>query len=341
MKTTIRKIAQMAGVSRGTVDRVLNGRPGVKPQIRENVMRIARELDYVPNMAAKALAYNKKPIILGVVMPSREIAFFDEIRKGIDAAADEMHNMGVRVEFRHMDSRDASSAAAALEELLELGVAGMMVSAMDEPVIRAKINAAAEKKIPVITFNSDVSNCRRLCFVGQDLYKSGRVAAGLMSKVISGSAEIIVVTGSMAFHAHKERVNGFTDTLAGVGGGFRVAAVIEGFDRYDDTFRKLSEALGRHKQIRGIYMATGHIGACVDAIIEKGLAGKVHIICNDILPDIVDNMKKGIIDFAIVQDPFSQGYKPLNLLREYIFLGREPEAEHIYTEISIKILENL
>ncbi len=341
MKTTIRKIAQMAGVSRGTVDRVLNGRPGVKPQIRENVMRIARELDYVPNMAAKALAYNKKPIILGVVMPSTEIAFFDEIRKGIDTAVDEMHNMGVRVEFRHMDSRDASSAAAALEGLLELGVSGIMVSAMDDAAIRAKINEAAERKIPVITFNSDVTDCRRLCFVGQNLYKSGRVAAGLMSKVIPGGAEIIVVTGSMAFHAHKERVNGFTDTLAGVGGGFRVAEVIEGFDRYDDTYRKLSEALGRHKQIRGIYMATGHVGACMDAITEKGLTGKVHIICNDILPEIVDNMKKGLIDFTIVQDPFSQGYKPLNLLREYIFLGREPKAEHIYTEISIKIPENL
>lgn len=340
MKITIRKIAEMAGVSRGTVDRAINGRPGVKPEIRENILRIINEQDYIPNIAAKALAYNKNPIIIGVVMPSRELAFFDEIQKGIGAAVRETHNMGIKVEMRYVENQPAG-ALLVMDELLELGVSGIMISAMDHPEIRAKINEAADRKIPVITFNSDVTNCRRLCFVGQDLYKSGAVAAGLMARVASKGSAIIALTGNMAFQAHRDRVNGFADALNKTHGNYIVAEVIQGFDRYNETYDGVKKAIDRYDNINGIYMATGHINACLDAVTEKGLAGKIHIICNDTLPEVIENMKKGIIDFTIVQDPFSQGYKPLRMLREYIFSGKKPEQEYILTEIGIKIPENL
>ncbi len=341
MKVTIREIAQMAGVSRGTVDRVVNGRPGVKPKIRENILKIIRESEYVPNIAAKALAYNKNPVTIGVVMPSKEVGFFEEIHKGINAAVREIHNMGIRVEIKYIESTEPSVAAGVINELLEMGVSGMMISAMDHPMLREKINEAAERKIPVITFNSDVTGCRRLCFVGQDLYKSGAVAAGLMSRVIPRGSGVVVLTGSMVFQAHRDRVKGFTDTLDKINGSVRVAAVVEGFDRYPDTYQGVRRALDRYDNINGIYMATGHVTACLEALKEKGLSGKVHMICNDTPPEVVENMKKGIIDFTIVQDPFSQGYKPLRMLHEYIFSGKAPEEEHVFTEISIKIPENL
>lgn len=341
MRVTIREIAQMAGVSRGTVDRVINGRPGVKPEIRENILRIIREMNYVPNIAAKALAYSKNPVTIGVIMPSKDLVFFDEIRKGMEAAVSEVHNMGIRVDVRHLESRDPDDAAAIMDELLDLGVSGIMISIMDHPVIQAKINEAADRKIPVVTFNSDITNCRRLCFVGQDLYKSGRVAAGLMGRVVPAGSKVIALTGNMAFQAHRERVNGFMDALGKMRGGISVAEVIQGFDRYEDTYEGIKKALGNHGDIGGIYMATGHAGACIDAVREHGLAGKIRLIGNDMVPDVVNNMKEGIIDFTIVQDPYSQGFKPIKILSEYIFSGKMPDSECYYTEIGIKIPENI
>ena len=61
MAVTIKKIAEVAGVSRGTVDRALNGRSGVKPEVKENILKIADELGYKPNYAAKALADKRLP----------------------------------------------------------------------------------------------------------------------------------------------------------------------------------------------------------------------------------------------------------------------------------------
>ena len=53
---TIKKIAELCGVSRGTVDRVLNGRGRVKPETAEAVMNMVKQLGYKPNPAGKALA---------------------------------------------------------------------------------------------------------------------------------------------------------------------------------------------------------------------------------------------------------------------------------------------
>lgn len=341
MKVTVRKIAELAGVSRGTVDRVLNGRPGVKPEIRENVLRIAAELNYVPNMAAKALAYHKKPAVFGIVMPPEEITFFEEIRRGIHAAEEELKDLGCRLEFRFVSNREPSEAVSAINELVESGVSGILFSVMDAPRIRETIDAAVDRGVPVLTFNSDVPQSRRLCFVGQDLYNSGRIAAGLFDRIAGAGFKTVVVTGNKSFQAHKARVDGFVDRAREQGAKLEVVQVLETYDKYKETYEQLWDILTRQPEIRGIYMATGHIGACVDVVKKLGVERKVHIICNDLLPIIEENMRAGIIDFSIVQDPFIQGYRSLKILYDYIFSGRKPDSEFIYTETGIKILESL
>ncbi|MDF2838114.1 MAG: LacI family DNA-binding transcriptional regulator, partial [Paenibacillus sp.] len=157
MNVTIRQIALKAGVSRGTVDRVLNDRPGVKPAIRARVLTIVDELGYVPNMAAKALAYNKKPVLIGIVMPPQEIAFFKEIREGIAAAEKELKSFGIVLDYHYVDNRSPEEAAAAIRKLIVDGASGIMFSVMDDAVVQETINEAADRGIPVVTFNSDVS----------------------------------------------------------------------------------------------------------------------------------------------------------------------------------------
>ena len=56
MRATIKMIAEQAGVSIGTVDRVLHNRPYVKPEVRERVLQVMEALDYRPNRMASALA---------------------------------------------------------------------------------------------------------------------------------------------------------------------------------------------------------------------------------------------------------------------------------------------
>jgi LacI family transcriptional regulator len=341
MSITIRDIAEKSGVSRGTVDRVLNGRPGVKPQVREKIMQIISSLNYVPNVAAKALAYSKKPVLFGIVMPPKEITFFEEIRKGIQAAADELKDLGIRLLFHNVNNRSPEEGANALQQLVKAGAAGIMFSVMDDELIRENINEAVNQGVPVITFNSDVDNSRRLCFVGQDLYKSGKIAAGLMSRVLTVNSKILIVTGNLNFQAHRSRVNGFKDWMAENAQPFNVVQVIEGYDQYQDTFEQVHRVLSLHPDIKGIYMATGDVKACIDSIQQQERNRKIRMVCNDLLPEIAHGMREGFIDFTIVQNPYQQGYRSLKILYEFIFAGKNPESEYIFSETSIKISESL
>jgi LacI family transcriptional regulator len=341
MTVTIRQIAEKAGVSRGTVDRVLNGRQRVKPEVRERVIAIAKELNYVPNVAARALAYSKKPVFFGIVMPPQDIRFFDEIRSGIQMAADELKDLGIRLDYHYVDNKTPGEGAAAIEELLKAGANGIMFSVMDDELIRETINKATDQGVPVITFNSDVENCKRICFVGQDLYNSGKIAAGLMSKILTVHAKVLILTGNLKFHAHRSRVKGFKDCIAEDKMNLEVVRVIEGYDRYSDTYSQVEQALLEHPDIAGIYMATGSISAGIDAVRHHNMAGRVRIICNDLAPETAEGLRENIIDFTIVQNPQQQGYRSLRILYDLIFTGKQPEQEYYYTETNIYITESL
>lgn len=339
MTVTIRQIAEKAGVSRGTVDRVLNGRPGVKPHVRDKILAIADELNYVPNLAAKALAFNKKPIQIGVIMPPKEIYFFEEIRKGIEMAADELQGLGIQLEYVYVDNRRPEEGDVAIRRLLEDGVSGILLAFMEDDLIRDAIHAAFDQGVPVVTLNSDVESSNRLCFVGQDLRKSGHIAAGLMRRMLSRSARVAVVASNLKFQAHRLRVDGFQEGL--IGSEITVSKVIEAFDRYEDTYNQLLEHLQQEPNLDGIFMATGDVGGCLDAIRRLGLEGKLRIVSNDMVPEAEQGLKEGIIDFTITQNPIQQGYRSLRILYDYLFSGKKPESEIIYTDTSILIRESL
>jgi LacI family transcriptional regulator len=341
MTVTIRQIAQKAGVSRGTVDRVLNGRQGVKPDVRDRIIAIAEQLNYVPNVAGKALAYSKKPALFGIVMPPKDIRFFDEIRSGIHAAAEELKDLGIRLDYHYVDNKRPEEGAAAIQKLVQAGANGIMFSVMDDDLIRESINEAVDQGVPVVTFNSDVENSKRICFVGQDLYKSGKVAAGLMMKVLRPHAKVLVLTGNLKFHAHRSRVQGFKEALAASTNRLEVVQVLEGYDRYPDTFSQLDQALKDQPDLEGIYMATGPIEACMDVIKHYRKEGRIKIICNDLLPEVEQGLREHIIDFTIVQNPQQQGYRSLRILYDLIFAGKQPELEYNYTQTHIYIPESL
>ena len=80
MSVTVKQIAELAGVSRGTVDRALNGRGNVRPEIEKKILEIAREMGYTPNRAGKALAYQRKNLSFGIIANADGNEFFDDLK---------------------------------------------------------------------------------------------------------------------------------------------------------------------------------------------------------------------------------------------------------------------
>lgn len=342
VKLTIVDLAEMAGVSRGTVDRVLNNRPNVKPEIRERVLRVIAETGYIPNKAARLLAANMKDKKIAILMPTSYGQHFrKEVMRGINQARLENEDFGLEILVEMCETGSPNEYLEKIDKLIEQDVAGFAICARNTITMQEKINELVERNIPVITFNSDIPESKRICFVGQSHVKSGRIAAEIMSKCLNDQDKILIVTGNLEYFAHKSRVNGFCDRFQEIGLDPARYQIIECFQEYAITFDKITNIIANDSQVRAIYMATESVMACAEAIKRAHKPYKIKVVCHDVPSTTAKLLKENYVDFAIDQNMFIQGYKPIMLLRDILFMKLQHDNELEYTPINIVNAESL
>ena len=172
---TIKEIARLSGVSRGTVDRVLNNRGSVKPETAEKVMQVIKDVNYSPSRAGKTLAIKKKQLKFGFILFSSTASnpFFLDVVRGIQARADFMKEYGVTVETRYATLDNPQLQVQLIDELINKSINGLAITPINHPIVAEKLKEIAKNGIPVVTSNSDIPNCGRIAYVGSDYYKSG------------------------------------------------------------------------------------------------------------------------------------------------------------------------
>ena len=168
MPVTIKDIAKAANVSRGTVDRALNDRGGVNPDVAAHIKSIAAELGYKPNTIAKALATHAKPIRLGVVINSLGNPFFDKVLDGIQNAQDNLCDFGISLEIRKMRGYDPQRQLYELRMLQESGIDGLVVTPVSDAKVREELNRMISDGIQVVCCNLDIDDVNYQAYVGCD-----------------------------------------------------------------------------------------------------------------------------------------------------------------------------
>ena len=339
-KVTIQMIAERAGVSRGTVDRVLHDRPSVTPEIRERVQRLAKQLGYgeaddgTPRVRAR----------IGVFLPGSDWFSADLKREWLDG----VHNaqriiepLGYEVGVIECETDLPNELAEQIERFRTDGMDGAVVSARNTPAAQRLIRRLTEANIPVITFNSDLPNSGRSCFVGQDPYRSGRVAADLISKYIRPGDKILIVAGNLEIDSHAQRVSGFRDKCLAEGIGENRLIVVQSFNEYVLTYEKVNEQLEQTGNIRAIYMANESVAACAEAVAHSVGKENIMIVGNDLTAVTRRLLKEAKIDFVIEQDLYQQGYQPIILLKELLEQPAKPIKPVLLTEIGIINAENI
>lgn len=368
-KVTISMVAERAGVSRGTVDRVLNHRPHVKPELYNRVIEAMKELEYVPLRDHQNLEYLTpcEPVVendgsgpqreavyrtknlpssgsvkrrLGVVLHNESGYFRTEILRGIEAAGEILLPEGTEILVEQCETPMPDEAVERLEQLVQKGVQGIALCLMDHPMIVDKAERLMRQNIPIITFNSDLTGSSRLAFVGQDPYKSGRVAGELMSKCCRPGEQILICVGNTGFSGHRERLRGFLDRIGERGLSESDTTVVETFNDYTRTYQHVTAKLEKEPAMQGIYMANHSVSGCVQALRDLGIRKRVYVISHDLTTATLKLLEQGEIDFSISQNIYMQGFQPLLMLQEYLEKGKLPEYEVDKTAMEILCCEH-
>ena len=335
----IHEIARLAGVSIGTVDRALHGRKGISEKTRQRVLTIAKNADYRPNLAARALSTAKPIARIGVCIP-REIHFFyDQVRQGIWAEARSHEHLGVEFIYRPVD-RQGMGEAEKLEELLASDIQGLILTPGDPQKLTPVINEAEKKRIRVICVATDAPDSNRSSVVCVNPELNGRIAGELMGRFVAPRSRVAIVTGMLQTEDHHQKVRGFSEAFPRTCEGGEVVEVLEGHDDEDETFMKCSGLLQRTKRLAGVYVSTANCLPVCRAVTVLGLARKIKVITTDLFQEMVPYFEKGTIVASVYQRPYVQGQRAVRLLVEHIFSG-QPFPRNYFLNPGIVLGSNL
>lgn len=336
---TMKKIAEICGVSRGTVDRVLHGRGRVSKETAESIRRAAKELGYEPNPAAKALSARKTQPKVSVILPSEGNPFFDEVIRGIEEAEESYKIYGFTMHLHTIKGYDPAGELALLEGASRNADA-IIIDPIDDDEIRAAVNRLVDEGKFVITVNGDLTGSKRQCYVGSDYENGGVTACALLEAFAGGAAKVGVVLGSRQSSGHRARLEGFEKRMKKAK-GIEIAAVIENEDDEFTSFERTKEMLRMHPEITALFLVAGGVYGACRAVMELSEAHRPIVIAFDSVPSTVEMMKKGIIKAVLYQHPYRQGHRAMELAFERLVNGRMPSKETYLMKHEIKLLENL
>lgn len=341
MAVTLQQIAERVGVSRGTVDRALNNRGRINPEVAEKIKQAAQEMGYQPNRAGRALALSGRSVTIGVLIQNAYTPFMKQVVQGAMDAKKEAESFGAHVIVKRTHGVDVEETCEALKKLHAAGCEGIALTPVNERRVLELLRQYAEEGIQFVTFNSDSKRFPRLCFVGQDAMQSGKTAAALMAELLPAGTEVLIISGSPSVLQHQERVRGFQTVMRKYRKDVRVLEVAYAEDQAKKAEQITEKVLSAHPELGGIYLAAGGAESVCDVLERHGRNGEIKVISNDLTAKKVQKLKQGTIQFLIGQDAHVQGYLPVMILFARLFDGREPEQEYNYTEITIKNRYNI
>ena len=341
MAVTIQQIAEAAGVSRGTVDRALNNRGRINPEVAKQIRQITEEMGYIPKNRKRSAA-SKGKIRIGVVTQLARSSFMLEVNRGIRQAAEELKEKGIELLVREGLSVDEEEQLSAIDALVKTGIQGLAVMPVDCESIRMKLNwLIEEKRIPVVTFNSDIVGTKRSCYVGMDNRKSGRTAAGLLGMLTGGAGKVLVITGFFSNHVNNERVDGFVEELKNAYPDLELAGVQGSFDDSEEVDKIIRNTLLNMPGINGIFVASGGQEGIARAYEELKLERRPFTVIYDLTPNNRKALADDVADFLIDQEAYVQGYQPPLVLADILLKDKKVAEEFQYTDINIKTKYNI
>jgi LacI family transcriptional regulator len=331
----IHKIAELAKVSIGTVDRALHGRPGVSEATRKKVLRVAKKLDYTPHPAARLLSGGSN-FKIGVCIPKEIHFFYDQMRAGIFDEAHRATGFGLELLYRPVRALGKGESGVA-GDLLERGVNGLVLTPGDPDSATPLIDRAEANNVRVICITTDAPSSHRSSVVCVDPELNGRLAAELMSKFVGPDAEAAAITGMLSTQEHRLKVEGFCAGFQTDCRGGRVAAVLEAHESEDESYDKTCELLSRHPGLSGIYVSTVNCLPVCRALEDRGHAARVALITTDLFPEMVRHLRSGTIRASIYQNPYLQGQVALRLLVDNLLNGMAiPHASYLNPGIVLR-----
>lgn len=328
-KYTIKDIAELAGVSKGTVDRVIHKRGKVSKAALEKVTKLLEEIDYQPNLIARSLKRTKDHHIC-VIQPDPKIdPYWQPCTDGVNDAVNEYKSFGISIDSYFFDHTDTKSFLEVNNQVLKQLPEAVLITPVFHKESIEVIKQYNANNIIVSTINDPLELSGITSYVGQDLLQSGRIAARLMEMIVPKNRDILIIHLDEVFNnsIHMQlKEKGFKNYLTNeTGANFKLKTHILQLKELD---AKLKGLLGKPNAISGIFVTTSKVYS-VARVVEGFPDLDIKIIGYDLLDENIKYLKKQTIDFIIHQNPKHQSYLCITQLAEHFLFDKKIPKEKL------------
>jgi LacI family transcriptional regulator len=343
-KTRLKDIARMAGVSIGTIDRVIHNRGEVAEKTKLTVQRILEETNYSPNLMAQVLKL-KKRIHLVSLLPSFSggNSFWKKHATGMIRAIEELNVFPVTLTQVTFDIQGENDFLAKAGGIIDLKPDGVLIAPIFKSESISFCSRLTDAGIPFAFVDGFISDTDFLAYTGEDIFHSGRVAGQLTDMITSAASDILIVSIAKNLHNihHLEkRTEGFLSFLRDLGknNGRKMTLNIPDTSKVvlenllDKTFQE-------NPSIETVFI-TGSRSYLIASYLEKKGLRSINLIGYDLTDQNVKYLKKGITKFLIGQRPEEQTYKGIKKLIDYVSFHKVPEKIE-YLPVDIVTSENV
>ena len=342
-RVTIQDIANELKMSKGTVYRALHDRDDICAETKRKILDLINKYNYKPNKVAKSLSLKNKRFKIGVIIYRQPHFYWDSVKRGMDIAAEELSDFGLEIIYKWIDVSNYASIIGKMDELLEDSLQAVAIVPLYDTRITERINQFVERGIPVVTINDDIEESRRAFYVGPMQKQGGRMAGDLMGKLLMGKGSIIVIKPDIESFAHKSRLQGFTEVI---GERFPNINIEKDYifdlnmtdSLKDGIFRDI---ITHMRGVRGIYHIDGTTLYNIGDILKDITSDRFILIGHEMRKELELLLAEDVISACISHDTYAQGYYAIKILFAYLFEGKAPTSEKIYTRTDIIMRESI
>jgi LacI family transcriptional regulator len=337
---TIREIAKLAGVSIGTVDRVIHSRGRVSPETAQKVGAILDKHHFTPNPIARRLKKNRAYHFCALI-PRGDLdsGYWGQAIQGIQDGALEMEALGIEteiIEFNHYDSKGFEKT---VKETLVKTPDGVVFAPLSPDISGPFTENLQKKYIPYVFFDSSLPEAKPICTIGQDSYKGGYLAGKLLHLfigTITGTVAVLYIPWS--YHIGQRKA-GFLCYTAEQG----IRAKVKNYSQEDGTRlsgEEIANFLQTQQDLQGVFVSNADVPQIAEAAEDRRKKGNFFIVGYDLVPANHKLLKEGRIDAIISQRPQEQSHQALLCLYRHIVLGYRIDSS-IEMPLDIYIQENV
>lgn len=321
MKTfTLEMLAERAGVSLATIDRVLNERGGVSPRTVQKVLEAAREAGLKRILPEE----HRHAWQIEVLLSGNDGFFFRQLASDFSAIATALGYRRLVLHRTFVPESCPDRLAVLIEERSKIRDA-LIIFAHEHPAVYQALQYCRKRGVPVVTLVTDLPGAHRLCHVGIDQLQAGRTAGLMMGSLIRQQGDVIVVSGRCEYRAHQQRIQGFGEVLKQRFPDLILREVLPGQESRITISRLLERELVQSAQVVGLYNTGLGNTEISETLARHRLTHACTLITHELYSTTKALFARNALALTLDQNTARHAQLSVDILLNYLENGETPE----------------